>query len=1034
MSAQPGSSLGAYRIERLLGRGGMGEVWLATDTGLGRPVALKLLPAELAADPAFRTRFLAESRLAASLDHPHIVPIYEAGEVAGRLFIAMRYVEGDDLGTVIGRDGPLPPARAVALLRGIADALDAAHDRGLVHRDVKPGNILVGPTARGGEHAYLADFGLTKRLGSSADFTRAGQIVGSLGYVAPEQIEGRPTDARSDVYSLACVLYETLTGRPPFAADRDVATLWAHLQAARPKPSAIDPALAPFDPVIAAGMAIDPAGRYPSAGELLGAAEEAVAGKTGTAGPSPTQPQDAVDETARASPIPRFRPLVDRALTRIVGRDDDLATLASIVATSRLTTIIGVGGTGKTRLAIQAGITLEGQFGSGAVFADLSSIVDVETAIPTIGEVVGLEGSDRADLARVVELLQDRDVLLILDNLEQIPGISGVVRRLLSELPSIRILTTSRKPIGLTGERLFDLAPLVVPARDSSAESAIASPAVQLLVDRIHDSVPGFALNAETAPLATELCRRLDGLPLAIELAAARARALSLKALLVRIERHLPLPAATDDRPDRQRTVNATIAWSADLLDEAHRRVFRRLGIFNGGFSQDAAEAVIPSSPGDDVVMTDVLIDLVDASLIRADGNVGDETRYSMLETIKEFAIAEAVQVNELDAAARRHAEYVSALVRRLVGQLRGPAATTAADALSHDLDNIRAALRWLQNVEDWPGLLSLAADSAEFWRLRGHEQEGMTWLEPALRNDPGSPTVSRALALRWAADFSADTDRDLPSEAMLGESVAIWEQLDQDLGLGDTLNDLGRHLAATGDLEKARATLERAIEVATRAGDDRTITSANGHLGMVAWAEGDIKTAFDRFSIASARSLAAGDEHGFGIWEHDRGWFWIVNRDLEQGIAATRRAVSAFRSVGAETDLAAALAQLGEGLARRGDLEGAREAAREATGMLLAGGQRFDMANVLDAWIWIRFHEGNIVEAVQLLTAADEHLAKFGRARTTQELEYRRPLTEAIRAHRESGQEQAVAVELAPEVLLRRLVSGSPIGSEPEA
>jgi serine/threonine-protein kinase len=273
----PGEQIAGYRLERLLGRGGMGEVYLATHESLGRKVALKLLPVELGSKEHFRQRFLAESRQAASLDHPHIVPIYEAGEAAGRLFIAMRYVEGSDLGSLIERDGPLDPGRALGLLRGIADALDAAHDRGLVHRDVKPGNILVALAARGGEHAYLADFGLVKQLGSGGDFTQSGQLLGSVGYVAPEQIEGRPIDRRADVYSLACVLFEAVTGRPPFVGERDVATLWAHLQAPRPRPSEIRPELAALDAVIAKGMAVEAAERYATAGELVAAADDVLA-------------------------------------------------------------------------------------------------------------------------------------------------------------------------------------------------------------------------------------------------------------------------------------------------------------------------------------------------------------------------------------------------------------------------------------------------------------------------------------------------------------------------------------------------------------------------------------------------------------------------------------------------------------------------------------------------------------------------------------------------------------------------------------
>ena len=279
MSLAAGTTLATYTIERLLGRGGMGEVYLATQAGLGRKVALKLLTPELAADPRFRERFITESRLAASLDHPHIVPIYEAGEADGQLFLAMRYVEGNDLGAVIANDGRLQPDRALGLLVGIAAALDAAHDRGLVHRDVKPGNILVARTTRGEEHAYLGDFGLTKQQGSDVGFTRTGQVVGSVNYVAPEQIEGRPIDHRADVYSLACVLYTALAGRPPYPRETEVATLWAHVQAEPPRLSDIDPTLAPYDRVIAQGMAKDPANRYQAAGELMRDAAEALGGR-----------------------------------------------------------------------------------------------------------------------------------------------------------------------------------------------------------------------------------------------------------------------------------------------------------------------------------------------------------------------------------------------------------------------------------------------------------------------------------------------------------------------------------------------------------------------------------------------------------------------------------------------------------------------------------------------------------------------------------------------------------------------------------
>jgi serine/threonine protein kinase/subtilisin-like proprotein convertase family protein len=253
----PGSSFGPYRLESILGRGGMSVVYLAEDTRLGRRVAIKLLSSELAEDDAFRTRFVRESQLAAGLEHPNIVPVYEAGETDDQLYIAMRYVRGTDLRQLIVRESPLDPERAILLLRPVASALDVAHRRGLVHRDVKPANILIA-SDEGEEHVYLSDFGLTKHTGSHSGLTKTGQFMGTVDYVAPEQIQGQTVDGRTDGYSLACVLYECLTGRVPFAKDSDVATLFGHLQDPPPPPTHTRSGLPrEIDDVVARGMAKD---------------------------------------------------------------------------------------------------------------------------------------------------------------------------------------------------------------------------------------------------------------------------------------------------------------------------------------------------------------------------------------------------------------------------------------------------------------------------------------------------------------------------------------------------------------------------------------------------------------------------------------------------------------------------------------------------------------------------------------------------------------------------------------------------------
>jgi YVTN family beta-propeller protein len=278
----PGDEFAGHRIEGVAGRGGMGVVYRALQLDLERHVALKLIVPSLAEDPEFRERFVRESRAAASIDHPNVIPIYYTGEHDGLLYIAMRYVEGSDLRTVVRAEGRLAPPRAARIVAQVGTALDAAHARGLVHRDVKPANVLLGTE----DHAYLTDFGLTKRLQSAgAATTRAGGWVGTLGYVAPEQIRGERTDARSDVYALGCVLFHALTGEPPYQRDRDEATLWAHLNDPPPSVTARAPDLpVPFDDVIARALAKDPADRQPSAGDL-GRAALAAAGERAPGGP-----------------------------------------------------------------------------------------------------------------------------------------------------------------------------------------------------------------------------------------------------------------------------------------------------------------------------------------------------------------------------------------------------------------------------------------------------------------------------------------------------------------------------------------------------------------------------------------------------------------------------------------------------------------------------------------------------------------------------------------------------------------------------
>src|SRR3954471_2456643 len=290
---EPGSVFAGHRIESVAGRGGMGVVYRATQLALDRTVALKVIAPGLLEDPAIRNRFVRESKVAASIDHPNVIPIYYAGDEDGIAYLAMRYVPGDDVRSLVRREGHLNAERAARIVAQLAGALDEAHAAGLVHRDIKPANVLL--TAE--DHVYLTDFGLTKHALSVAGATKPGHWVGTLDYVAPEQIRGERIDARADVYALGCVLFFALTGVVPFRRDSDEARLWAHLSEPPPKPTDLVPEIPDaFDPVIERALAKDPEERYPSAGDLGRAATAAAANRR------PAEPERLVAKGA-AAPI-----------------------------------------------------------------------------------------------------------------------------------------------------------------------------------------------------------------------------------------------------------------------------------------------------------------------------------------------------------------------------------------------------------------------------------------------------------------------------------------------------------------------------------------------------------------------------------------------------------------------------------------------------------------------------------------------------------------------------------------------------------
>ncbi|HEV2644572.1 MAG TPA: protein kinase, partial [Candidatus Elarobacter sp.] len=672
----PGPLVAArYRLERALGSGSMGDVHLAWDQQLERPVALKFLRASSHADPSALPRFIAEARAAARLDHPHVATVHDFGETEQRqLFIAMAYYPGETLRDRIAR-GPLPAADALRIAAQIASALGAAHAAGIVHRDVKPANVLI--DAEGA--VKLTDFGIAK-LSAEHDTTSPGVAVGTLAYMSPEQARGDAVDSRTDLWSLGVVLHEMIAGRRPFIGDNAAALVHALIHgdpAPLPEGDAqVGPALRAL---VAALLSKDPERRPDRASTVRQALERLAAG------------DDALP--TRAAPGAGALP---QAMTGFIGREREIALARGLLDDTRLLTLTGPGGTGKTRLALQLAASVRERHADGVWFVPLAEISDADLVPSMVAQTLGVRDLGATLLSdRVIAALRGKQILLVLDNFEHVLDAGAFVARLLGACPGVTVMATSRAPLAVQGEQEFPVPPLTTPSR--ADENAADSEAVRLFVQRARAVRPGFALDEAALDAVGEICRRLDGLPLALELAAARAKLLSPRAMLARLEHRFDLLRAdARDRPARHSTMRAVIDWSYVLLTDAERALFDRLAVFAGGISVDAAEAVAPSRDGGTdapPAVLDVLDSLCNKSLLRQDDQADGEPRFVMLETVREFGL-ERLRDSRGEAAARRaHRAYCIALAERAAGELRGPAQAAWFDRLEHEYANFRVAL-----------------------------------------------------------------------------------------------------------------------------------------------------------------------------------------------------------------------------------------------------------------------------------------------------------------------------------------------------
>jgi predicted ATPase/class 3 adenylate cyclase len=549
-------------------------------------------------------------------------------------------------------------------------------------------------------------------------------------------------------------------------------------------------------------------------------------------------------------------------LTTFVGRDRELAEVTGLLASARLLTLVGPGGTGKTRLALEVAARSPQRYPDGVVFVDLSPLRDPGLVPSSIAQALALnEQPGRTALETAARHLADRRALLILDNFEHVVAAASVVQEILEASPGSTILATSRIRLGLRGEREFPVPPLGVPEDRRDLTALSDNEAVALFVDRARAAQPTFEITAENAGPIADICARLDGLPLAIELAAAQLRLLTPVELLVRLEHRLPLRTGAANVPERQRTLQAAIEWSYQLLDEPVRRLFAELAVFAGGASFAAVEAV--SNPNGDlgVDTLDALGSLVDHSLVRRDEQP-EGSRFLMLETIREYAGDRLREGDDLEGSEQRHAEFFAALAGEWGPWVRSPKGPEATGRLARDHANIRAALAWSARCDRVDVGSPIAAAMWMFWVERGHIAEGRASIEgilelpsAAARGRFRAEALTALGALRyWTREYPA-------AIAAYGEVVDIFRKAGGSRDVAQALTDLAYALLANANAMAALPHIEESLHLAREAGDEMVVLVAGGLEGLAHAQLGDYEGAIDtlRRSLVELESMESG-------------------------------------------------------------------------------------------------------------------------------------------------------------------------------
>ncbi|TMD56619.1 MAG: tetratricopeptide repeat protein [Chloroflexi bacterium] len=861
-----GQQIGNYQLTHLLGRGNFADVYLGQHVHLHTLAAIKVLHGRLTDDDL--ANFSNEARVIAHLRHPHIVQVLDFGVDGATPFLVMDFAPNGNLRQRHPKGSRLPLQIVLSYVRQVADALQFAHEQHLIHRDIKPENMLLGRN----NVVLLSDFGIALMYPSASSW-QTQDTAGTVPYMSPEQLQAHPVPA-SDQYALGIVTYEWLCGERPFNGTLPEIAIKHSLApppSLRERVTTVSPAV---EQVIAKALAKNPRQRFERIQDFAQALEEA----TKTASPHWTLPSKTPDAYYSNLPAP---------LTPLIGREQEVLAVCALLQRQdvRLVTFTGTGGIGKTRLSLEVASELLRAFSDGVYFIPLASIVDPALVIPTIAHELGMTHRYAERQQPVAEhmdylktTLREKRCLLLLDNFEQVVSAAPDMAELLAACPHLKMLVTSRAVLYLQGEHAFPVPPLALPEGTSPlpVKDLTQYPAIALFLQRALAIKPDFDVTTANVQTIVAICRRLDGLPLAIELAAARIKLLPLEALLQRMIRPLAiLTGGMQNAPERQLTLRNTIAWSYHLLNAVDQQLFRRISVFVGGCTLDAIEALYISYPDRTELVLDGVTSLIDKSLLQQTGQ-GDEPRLVMLETIREYALEMLSANGEEQMARYAHAAYYLSLAEESERELGGPNQAIWLERLEREHDNLRAAMEWsLKRGENAAEAerhvelaLRLGGALRRFWQMHGHLNEGHIFLERALLASKGIEISTRARAKALiAAGTLASTQNDFDrTETYCRQSLALFRELGDQQGIALSLYLLSIVPLMKGDSVAARSLTQEALELFREMGDRERIAWSLSTLGIMDAQVGKYDSARLHYEESLAVHRELGDERGIAI------------------------------------------------------------------------------------------------------------------------------------------------------------------------